>query len=133
MLLLLTVTDDTVSGFNAHGLIGRRVPFAFHHTPNMMAPRKCARTAASAAATNRRLRVNMGGEFTKTRVWERLGSMLSLFDKFALLPPQSQNRLSADIARKRRATPTARLQTNARPLRDGSEQFGSGTQAYGQI
>ena len=28
---------------------------------------------------------------------------------------------------------TARLQTDARPSRDGSERFGSGTQAYGQI
>jgi hypothetical protein len=42
-----------------------------------------------------------------------------------------QNRQSADIARKRRST--ARLQTDARPLRDGSERFGPGTQAYGQI
>ena len=46
-------------------------------------------------------------------------------------PKQSQNRQSVDIARKRRST--ARLQTDARPSRDGSERFGSGTQAYGQI
>ena len=45
--------------------------------------------------------------------------------------PQSQNRQSADIAREQRST--ARLQTDARPSRDGSERFGSGTQAYGQI
>ena len=44
------------------------------------------------------------------------------------LIPCSQNRQSADIARRRRST--ARLQTDARPLREGSEQFGSGTQAY---
>ena len=44
---------------------------------------------------------------------------------------QSQNRQSADITRKQRST--ARLQTDARPSRDGSEQFGSGTQAYGHI
>ena len=50
------------------------------------------------------------------------------FREIALLPPQSQNRPSADIARKRRST--ARFQTDARPSRDGSEQFGSGTQAY---
>ena len=41
------------------------------------------------------------------------------------------NRQSADIARKRRST--ARLQTDARHSRNGSERFGSGTQAYGQI
>ena len=46
-------------------------------------------------------------------------------------PKQSQNRQSADIARKRRST--ARLQTDARPSRDGYEWFGSGTQAHGQI
>jgi hypothetical protein len=28
---------------------------------------------------------------------------------------------------------TARLQTDARPSRDGSERLGPGTQAYGQI
>ena len=44
---------------------------------------------------------------------------------------QSQNRQSADITRKQRST--ARLQTDARASRDGSEQFGSGTQAYGHI
>jgi hypothetical protein len=38
---------------------------------------------------------------------------MSAFREIALLPPQSQNRLSADIARKRRST--ARLQTDARP------------------
>jgi hypothetical protein len=56
---------------------------------------------------------------------------MSPFREIALLPPQGQNRKSADIARKRRST--ARLQTDARPSRDGSERFGSGTQAYGQI
>jgi hypothetical protein len=56
---------------------------------------------------------------------------MSPFREIALLPRQSQNRQSADIARKRRST--GRLQTDARPLRDGSERFGSGTQAYGQI
>ena len=60
---------------------------------------------------------------------------MSPFREIAVLPPQSQNRQSADIARKRRST--ARFQTDARPSRDGSEQqaeqFGSGTQAYGQI
>ena len=56
---------------------------------------------------------------------------MSPFREIAVLPPQSQNRQSADIARKQRST--ARLQTDARPSRDGSERFGSGTQAYGQI
>jgi hypothetical protein len=42
--------------------------------------------------------------------------------QIAVLPPQSQNRQSADIARKQRST--ARLQTDARPSRDGSERFG---------
>jgi hypothetical protein len=56
---------------------------------------------------------------------------MSQFREIALLPPESQNRQSADIARKRRST--ARLQTDARPSRDGFERFGSGTQAYGQI
>jgi hypothetical protein len=54
---------------------------------------------------------------------------MSPFREIAVLPPQSQNRQSADIARKQRST--ARLQTDARPSRDGSERFGSGTQAYG--
>ena len=53
---------------------------------------------------------------------------MSSFREIALLPPQSQNRQSADIARKRRST--ARLQADARPSRDGSERFGSVTQAY---
>jgi hypothetical protein len=57
---------------------------------------------------------------------------MSPFRDIALSPPESsQNRQSADIARKRRST--ARLQTDARPSRDGYERFGSGTQAYGQI
>ena len=38
---------------------------------------------------------------------------MSPFRELAVLPTQSQNRLSADIARKRRST--ARLQTDARP------------------
>ena len=54
------------------------------------------------------------------------------FLEIALLPPgKVRNRQSADIARKRRSM--ARLQTDARPSRDGSERFRSGTQAYGQI
>ena len=53
---------------------------------------------------------------------------MSPFREIAVLPPQRQNRQSADIARKRRST--ARLQTDARPSRDGSEQFGSGTQRH---
>jgi hypothetical protein len=56
---------------------------------------------------------------------------MSPFREIAVLQPQSQNRKSGNIARKRRAT--GRLQTDARPSRDGSEQLGSGTQAYGQI
>ena len=58
---------------------------------------------------------------------------MSPFREIALLPPESQNRQSADIAQKRRST--VRLQTDARPSRGGSERFGfgSGTQAYGQI
>jgi hypothetical protein len=48
---------------------------------------------------------------------------MSPFREFALLPSQSQNRPSEDIARKRHST--ARLQTDARPSRDGSERFGS--------
>ena len=56
---------------------------------------------------------------------------MSPFREIALLlvPTESQNRQSADIARKRRST--ARLQTDARPSRNGSERFGSGSQAYG--
>ena len=50
------------------------------------------------------------------------GSM-SPFRELALLPPESQNRQSADIAWKRRST--AQLQTDARPSRGGSER-GSG-------
>jgi hypothetical protein len=56
---------------------------------------------------------------------------MSPFREISVLPPQSQNRQSADIERKRRST--ARLQTDARPSRDGSERSGSGTQAYGQV
>ena len=56
---------------------------------------------------------------------------MSPFREIAVLPLQSQNRQPAYRARKRHST--ARLRTDARPPRDGSEQFGSGTQAYGQI
>ena len=56
---------------------------------------------------------------------------MSPFRDIAVLPPQSQNGQTAYRARKRHST--ARLQTNARPPRDGSEQLGPGTQAYGQI
>jgi len=56
---------------------------------------------------------------------------MSPFREIAVLPPESQNRQSADIARKQRST--ASLQTDARPSRNGSERSGSGTQAYGQI
>ena len=48
------------------------------------------------------------------------------------IPPQSQsvrqNRQPGDIARKRRST--ARLQIDARPSRDGFEQFGSSTRKH---
>jgi len=57
---------------------------------------------------------------------------MSLFREIAVLPPQrakSKSPQSADIARKQRST--ARLQTDARPSRDGSERCGSGMQAYG--
>jgi hypothetical protein len=47
---------------------------------------------------------------------------MSPFREIAVLQPQSQNRKSGNIARKRRAT--GRLQTDARPSRDGSEQLG---------
>ena len=56
---------------------------------------------------------------------------MSPFREIAVLPLQSQNRQPAYRARKRHST--ARLRTDARPSRDGSEQFGSGTQAHGQI
>jgi len=56
---------------------------------------------------------------------------MSPFREIAVLPLQSQNRQPAYRARKRHST--ARLRTDARPPRDGSEQFGAGTQAYGQI
>ena len=46
------------------------------------------------------------------------------FREIALLPPQSQNRPSADIARKRRST--ARLQTDARPSSDPTVPSGLG-------
>jgi hypothetical protein len=65
----------------------------------------------------------------KTTFWERF--YVAISSQIALLPPESKNRQSSDIARKRRST--ARLQTDARPSRDGSERFGSGTEAYGQI
>jgi uncharacterized protein (DUF2461 family) len=56
---------------------------------------------------------------------------MSPFREIAVLTPHSQNRQPAYRARKRHST--ARLRTDARPSRDGSEQSGSGTQAYGQI
>jgi hypothetical protein len=53
-------------------------------------------------------------------------------DRAVLQPPKkSESPHPREIARKRRST--ARLQTDARPSRDGYEQFGSGTQARGQI
>ena len=66
--------------------------------------------------------------------WERFYICRSTFgekSRFSAPKRKSQNRQAADIARKRRSA--ARLQTDARPSRDGSEKFGSGTQAYGQI
>ena len=54
---------------------------------------------------------------------------MSPFREIAVLMPHSQNRQPAYRARKRHST--ARLRTDARPSRDGSEQSGSGTQAYG--
>jgi hypothetical protein len=76
----------------------------------------------------RRLRVNLGGELTKTT---GLGAVLCRkIEKSRFYRPQSQNRQSADIARKRRNGP---VKTDARPSRDGSERLGPGTQAYGQI
>jgi hypothetical protein len=59
---------------------------------------------------------------------------MSQFREIAPLPPQSQNRQSADIARKRRLS--ARLQTDARVLhvsftrRFRAVRIGSGKQAY---
>jgi hypothetical protein len=44
---------------------------------------------------------------------------------------RGRSRPTGIVARKRHST--ARLQTNALPSRDGSEQFGSNTQAHGQI
>ena len=75
----------------------------------------------------------MGGESTRARVWERF--YIAISREIALLPPYHpkvrQNRPPGDIARERRLT--ARLQIDARPSRNGFEQFGSGTQAYGQF
>ena len=53
---------------------------------------------------------------------------MSPIREIAVLTPHSQNRQTAYRARKRHST--ARLRTDARPSRDGSEQSGSGTQAY---
>ena len=56
----------------------------------------------------------------------------SPFREIALLPPQSQNRPSADIAVRAKAALNDPVTDRraCRPSRDGSEQFGSGTQAY---
>ena len=56
---------------------------------------------------------------------------MSPFREIAVLTPHSQNRQPAYRARKRHST--ARLRTVARPPRNGSEQFGSGTHAHSQI
>ena len=80
----------------------------------------------------------MGGEFTRARVWERFYIAISR-DRAFIYPhttPKSDSDRIANpeisrFARKRRLT--ARLQIDARPSRDGFEQFGSGTQAYGQF
>jgi hypothetical protein len=62
----------------------------------------------------------------------RFGSDYVAISRNRAFTAPKPDRQSADIARKRRST--ARLQTDARPpSRDGSERFGSGTQAYGQI
>ena len=56
---------------------------------------------------------------------------MSEFSEFAVSDPEHQNGQPAEIAPKRRSA--ARLPTDARPSRDGSEQFGSGTHAHSQI
>ena len=62
--------------------------------------------------------------------WAR--SMSPFLEKSRFCRPKVRDiAKDADIARKRRST--ARLQADARPSRHGSERFGSGTQAYGQI
>jgi hypothetical protein len=53
------------------------------------------------------------------------------FEKSRFYRPKVRTASRADIARKQRST--ARLQTDVRPSRDGSERFGFVTQAYGQI
>ena len=71
----------------------------------------------------------MHGEFTQTRVWERFYVVISRINRgFAAPKSESLTRIKLYRARKRHST--ARLQTDARPPRNGSEQFGSGTQAY---
>jgi hypothetical protein len=57
---------------------------------------------------------------------------MSPFRETALLPPHKVRIANPQISRGSGAH-AARLQTDARPSRDGSERFGSGTQAYGQI
>ena len=61
---------------------------------------------------------------------------MSPFRETALLPPQSRIAWIANPQISRGGADAAlngQLQTDARPSRDGSEQFGSGTQAYGPI
>ena len=79
----------------------------------------------------------MGGEFTRARVWERFYIAISR-DRAFIYPhttPKSDsvsdriaNPEISRFARKRRLT--ARLQIDARPSRDGFEQFGSSTRKH---
>ena len=77
----------------------------------------------------RRLRVNLGGKFTKIT---GLGAVLCLAisrNRGVNAPqPESPTRISR--AKAALNGPVTDRRTDARPSRDGSEQFWSGTQAY---
>ena len=71
-------------------------------------------------------------EFTQTLVfWYRFYVAISIKSRgFRTKVRIANPHIARESGRKRHST--ARLQTDARPPRGGSEQFGSGTQAYGQ-
>ena len=67
-----------------------------------------------------------GGIHQNTPAWERFYVAIprEIAVKFYTTPAKSEN-LNGSV--------TQKTETDARPSRDGSEQFGSGTQAHGQI
>ena len=81
----------------------------------------------------RRLRVNSRGEFTRIT---GLGAIICRhFDKSRFYRPKVRiaNRQISRGSSAQRPGYTYRPTYVVRPSRDGSERFGSGTQAYGQI